>query len=145
MSSLVTSQEAQLRAPLSSCNQPGPVLTLICIAVGHPQQAPLCWRVATAVATLHQAICRERVELLIEFLGRWLENSLRHHHWHTFQWILDYFCCSVTHGRQSHFVLCTLQCDVIVAPPTISVSKYGFMNVHCQWTISTETTSDTSK
>ena len=34
-----------------------------------------------------QAGCWERAELLIYFLGRWLENSRRHHcslHWHTF-------------------------------------------------------------
>jgi len=37
VSSLITSQKAQLRVPLS----PGPVSTLICTVVGHPQQAPL--------------------------------------------------------------------------------------------------------
>jgi len=29
---------AQLRAPLSACEQPGLVSTLICMAVGHPRQ-----------------------------------------------------------------------------------------------------------
>jgi len=38
------SQNAQLRAP---CKQPGPVSTLIFIAVGHPQQTPLWWKIAT--------------------------------------------------------------------------------------------------
>ena len=37
LNSQITSQKAQLRAPLSPCKQPGPFLTLICIAVGHLQ------------------------------------------------------------------------------------------------------------
>jgi len=48
VSSQFTSQKAQLRAPLSPCKQPGLVSTLTCIAVGHPQQAPLWWKIATA-------------------------------------------------------------------------------------------------
>jgi len=47
-SSQITSWNAQLRAPLSPCKQPGPVLTLVCIAVGHPQQTLLWWKIATA-------------------------------------------------------------------------------------------------
>ena len=48
VSSQIISQKAQLRAPLSPCKKPGLVLTLICIVVGHPQQAPLWWKIATA-------------------------------------------------------------------------------------------------
>ena len=44
VSSLITSQEA----PLSPCRQPRLDLTLICIVVGHPQQALLWWKVATS-------------------------------------------------------------------------------------------------
>ena len=39
-------KKAQLRALLSPCKQHGPVLTLIYIAVGHPQQALLWWKIA---------------------------------------------------------------------------------------------------
>ena len=30
------------------CKQPGPVMTLMCIVVGHPQKTPLWWTIATA-------------------------------------------------------------------------------------------------
>ena len=41
------------KSSLSPCKQPGPVSTLICIAVGHHQQAPLWWKVATARSLLY--------------------------------------------------------------------------------------------
>ena len=45
--------KAQLRAPLSPCKQRGPVSTLIYIAVGRHQQAPVWWKVATARSHLY--------------------------------------------------------------------------------------------
>ena len=79
VSSQITSQNAQLRAPLSPYKQPGLVSILICIVVGNPQQTPLWWKIATAhhfgsggVAdiVLVQAVCWERVELIIEHSGK---------------------------------------------------------------------------
>jgi len=50
ISSQITSQNAQLKAPLSPCKvqTAGRVSTLTCIVVGHPQQTPLWWKAATA-------------------------------------------------------------------------------------------------
>jgi len=48
VSSQITSQNAQSRVPLSPCKKPGPVSALIYIAVGHPQQTLLWWKIATA-------------------------------------------------------------------------------------------------
>ena len=83
----------QLRAPLSPCKQPGPVLTFIYIVVDHHQQAPLWWKSGNCKVSFIlnrplwpkpppgavpadddpplykwgskpiQAVCRERVEL----------------------------------------------------------------------------------
>jgi len=45
---LKITKKAQLRAPLSLSKQSGPVLTLIYIVAGHPHQAPILRKLATA-------------------------------------------------------------------------------------------------